>query len=116
MLDKYTWKNRILLIFSYDAEFAEEQKKLLTQDRSGLVDRDMILFGFNEDTPPFSLDPSIELDKLRKSLSIENNTIVLFGKDGGIKAKWETLVGAQTIFDIIDAMPMRQREMKERGR
>jgi len=116
MLDKYIWKNRVLIIFSYDADFVEEQKRLLNQDKSGIVNRDMILFGFSDDTPPFSLDPSSELDKLRKSLSIENNTIVLLGKDGGIKAMWEIPVEAKTIFDIIDVMPMRQREMKERGR
>ena len=116
MLEQYKWKNRILIIFSHDTEFVEEQKGLLTQVKSGLVDRDMILFGFGEDTPPFSLDPSIELDRLRKSLSIEDNTIVLLGKDGGVKAKWETLVDPQRVFDIIDAMPMRQREMRERGR
>ena len=116
LLDKYRWKNRILIIFSYDTEFIEDQKRLLKDERSGLIDRDMILLGFSEDTPPFSLDPSIELDELGKSLSIKDNTIVLLGKDGGGKAKWESPVEPQTIFDIIDAMPMRQREMRERGR
>ena len=116
MLNKYKWRKRVLIIFSHDTEFMEDQKRLLKNVRSGIVDRDMILFGFNEDTPPFSLDPSVELDELRNSLSLKENTIVLLGKDGGVKAKWEKLVDPRTIFDIIDVMPMRQREMRERGR
>jgi hypothetical protein len=39
---------------------------------------------------------------------------VLIGLDGTVKRRWESLPEAEDLFSIIDAMPMRQRELKER--
>ena len=41
--------------------------------------------------------------------------IFLIGKDGEEKRRWESMVGFGVIFSVIDAMPMRQREMKEKN-
>ena len=38
---------------------------------------------------------------------------VLVGKDGGAKHRWSAIVEPAEIFGLIDAMPMRIREMKE---
>ena len=116
LLEQYRWKNRILIIFSHDTGFMEEQKRILKNVRSGLVDRDMILFGFDEDNPPFISKESLNLETLQESLSIRDDSVVLLGKDGYVKATWESIVDPRIIFDIIDAMPMRQREMRERGK
>ena len=116
MLDKYRWKKRILIIFSKDNNFIEKQIKLLNQVKSGLIKRDMILFGFQEDQPPFSIEKTINIESLQKSLSVKDNTLVLLGKDGYMKAIWKKTVDPKTIFDIVDAMPMRQREMRNRGK
>ena len=40
---------------------------------------------------------------------------VLIGKDGGVKARWAEPVSLNALYELIDAMPMRQREMRERG-
>ena len=40
-------------------------------------------------------------------------TVVLVGKDGTEKARWEQVVDPQIIFDLIDTMPMRIQEMSE---
>ncbi len=42
-------------------------------------------------------------------------TMVLVGKDGDEKARWNRVVNPQEIFDLIDSMPMRQSEMREGG-
>ena len=38
---------------------------------------------------------------------------VLVGKDGGVKHRWSAIVEPAEIFGLIDAMPMRIREMQE---
>jgi hypothetical protein len=40
----------------------------------------------------------------------------LVGKDGGVKRQDTKPVKATAIFEQIDAMPMRQQEMQQRGR
>ncbi|MCS4120976.1 hypothetical protein GGP45_001318 [Salinibacter ruber] len=39
--------------------------------------------------------------------------VVLVGKDGTEKRREAEPVSARSVFDTIDAMPMRQREMRE---
>jgi hypothetical protein len=107
-------EKRVLIIFSQDPSFIDEQKMLLNNVISGLLERDMILFGFSEEQPPYSTEQSINLEIIQKKLSIDDNTIVLLGKDGYVKAKWRRTVDPQTIFKIIDSMPMRQSEMRNR--
>jgi hypothetical protein len=54
-----------------------------------------------------------ELDVLeREALSFR---VELHGKDGGLKARWEDLVGVGELWARIDAMPSRRRELRERS-
>ena len=39
----------------------------------------------------------------------------LIGKDGTVKRRFETPVDAETLFEIVDAMPMRKDEMERDG-
>lgn len=41
-----------------------------------------------------------------------SQNLTLIGKDGGVKQRWTEAPTLQVIFDIIDAMPMRMREMR----
>jgi hypothetical protein len=44
-------------------------------------------------------------------------TILLIGKDGGVKLRRETeILGCRELFATIDVMPMRRREMREQDR
>ncbi|MHC5826161.1 MAG: DUF4174 domain-containing protein, partial [Nostoc sp.] len=56
--------------------------------------------------------------KLRNRFRVnkENFRVILVGKDGGVKRSDTTPVKATAIFEQIDAMPMRQQEMQQRGR
>ena len=54
-----------------------------------------------------------ELEVLeREALSFQ---VELLGKDGGLKARWEDLVGVGELWARIDAMPSRRRELRERA-
>ena len=52
--------------------------------------------------------------KLRKTLGVAERgfAVVLVGKDGSVKKVWRDPVDPKSIFTIIDAMPMRQKEMR----
>ena len=39
--------------------------------------------------------------------------VELMGKDGGLKARWDNLVGVSELWAKIDATPMRRRELRE---
>ena len=41
--------------------------------------------------------------------------VELLGKDGGVKARWEDVVGVRELWARIDAMPSRRRELKEQA-
>jgi hypothetical protein len=56
----------------------------------------------------------LKLDELRKTLGVKKDAIVLIGKDGSVKASWNEIVDPIIVFEIIDAMPMRRQEMRER--
>jgi hypothetical protein len=54
---------------------------------------------------------------LRKALGLDAKTFaaVLVGKDGGAKLRAAHPLDAAALFPVIDAMPMRREEMRERG-
>ena len=39
--------------------------------------------------------------------------VELMGKDGGLSARWDNLVGVAELWAKIDAMPMRRRQLRE---
>ena len=39
--------------------------------------------------------------------------VELMGKDGGVNARWDNLVGVSELWAKIDAMPARRRELRE---
>ena len=54
-------------------------------------------------------DPELE----QKADCLEGKpSLTLIGKDGGVKARWDSAVFNEALFAIIDAMPMRQSEMR----
>lgn len=70
-----------------------EQRRLLAGEQAGLDDRRLTVeqrFGM-----PFA--------------------VALIGLDGGEKVRWSEPVAATSVFAAVDAMPMRQRELRERG-
>ena len=121
-LADYQWKNRLLLVFSPSASEPSyrELEKNLQQFRAELKDRDLLVFHIicAEDavhhTHAFSPEAVRSL-RQRYAVSDNNPTLILIGKDGGEKARQIGEFDLQALFARIDAMPMRQREMRERS-
>ena len=53
---------------------------------------------------------------LRRSSDCKaDDKYVLIGKDGGVKRRWDGPLHVDDLFETIDAMPMRQFEMRTKG-
>ena len=66
--------------------------------------RDMVLFG---DAAPE------RQGALRARFAPEGFLLVLIGKDGGGKLATEEVTPNEALFALVDAMPMRRREMRQ---
>lgn len=108
-LDALRWKKRLILIYApagADEKLAEQQS-LLRARRAEVAERDLaeIVIRERNDHP--------EAVK-RFGLTGPEFTVVLVGKDGGEKLRSNEVVQPERFFRLIDSMPMRQDEMRER--
>lgn len=121
-LSEYIWKNRLLLLFTPSprgSRYLELEEDLSSQEEE-VLDRDLLVFHIlerGETKLGNSPLPESSGDYLREQFSINPGTFtfLLIGKDGGVKLRKEGQVKLQEIFSLIDSMPMRQREMREKS-
>ena len=115
----YQWQNRLLLVFapSPEHEEVEAQQQLLEGQEAELRDRDLLIaYLFQEEGRIEDKTLSAEdVTTLRERYGVgEGDFIVLLiGKDGTAKERLEEPTQPADLFATIDAMPMRQREMRE---
>ncbi|MBE17587.1 MAG: hypothetical protein CMH79_02385 [Nitrospinae bacterium] len=107
-LNKYLWKNRIVLIFSKNHKHSLflKQKREFSNLKSEIAERDLIFIHvFNNSNSKNKF--------LKNKYNSESSDfkILLLGKDGGIKLESFELITHEKIFSLIDSMPMRQMEM-----
>ncbi|MEM1221330.1 MAG: DUF4174 domain-containing protein [Verrucomicrobiota bacterium] len=106
------WSNRVILIL--DSKNAEADIQKLTEAKQAIDERDLIWILINERSVSSNykqgIDPSFtKLAKRRYEK--EAKGVFLIGKDGGTKSK-STQLDLETIFALIDTMPMRIQEME----
>jgi len=120
MLKPYRWENRLVLLFGSDQDAAvQKQLSELGKDPAGITDRHLLIFHIDRDEVHLvnaASDHALSAQALRKHYSVgqEELRYILIGKDGGVKLNRKDFVPNQSLFAIIDAMPMRQREMREK--
>ena len=118
-LDALRWKNRPLLIFapSAHAPHYRRQLELLHGLHRELSDRDMLVLEIVGDRVVTD-EPALNAGTLREQLEVRPDTfaVLLVGKDGGVKLRRSRPVAPEDLFELIDAMPMRRREMREKKR
>ena len=120
-LTPYQWEYRLLLVFapvSSDHRFMALARNL-TARREDVQDRDLRVFHIFE-TGPSYLDgqelPRDDVEALRRRFKVRSGgfRLILIGKDGQVKLAGDERVALQAVFDLIDTMPMRRREMREK--
>ncbi len=121
LLDKYRWKRRLLLVFAPVKPHPKlvVQRQRLKDAAAGLKEREVTVIEVVQDSVFVDGKLAIELNakNLRKEFdtTIVEFNVVLIGKDGGEKLRRDEAVQVEEVFKTIDAMPMRQQEMRQRG-
>lgn len=114
-LTEFKWKKRILLIMDVNndlpARNTQISKFVIRHDE--MEERDLVLFVCTgkEVLDKDGLKTDINPDKISYG---EFQGVILIGKDGGVKLRKKFIVEPKEIFDLIDQMPMRRSEMKNR--
>ena len=116
------WEKRPLLLFAKSRSFAplDKQVDLLRDYRPDLEERDMVVLSTTGTQETSAAIGYVAINRgtarqLRKQFAPESRglTVILVGKDGSEKARWQQVVDPQKIFDLIDSMPMRQDEVRQ---
>ena len=121
-LKSFEWKNRILVIGGNDSKY-QNQFDNLEVNKNEYTDRDMVVILINKDESKISYDGlnvfnNLDYDStlsIRKRFNFDDFNLILIGKDGGIKYNTNEPIKINKIFEIIDKMPMRIKEIKERN-
>tara|TARA_Y100000588_G_scaffold370343_1_gene440347 strand:+ start:323 stop:772 length:450 start_codon:yes stop_codon:yes gene_type:complete len=122
-LAEYRWSYRPVLVFApsqQDQNFTD-QMRAIRQQIGSAYERDIMhisVAGETVDLDAADLSdtaPQLSFDAtdLRRKYGVNDDqfVVVLVGKDGGEKGRWDEPVNMGEIFSLIDTMPMRQREM-----
>ena len=137
-LASYRWANRPLVAIAPPGdERPGRHTTAMLRDVDALSDRDMVLLSavgmrltvpFGEPPRPRPMDNL--MPDTRRILSFEDMTrrlrlcfgvapdtfaVILVGLDGREKARWSGPPAPDEVFALIDAMPMRLRELRERA-
>jgi hypothetical protein len=121
-LEDYRWKNRLVFVFG-PSEADDAYRSFIRQVRDNadeVRDRDLIVFQVLEqgesrvDGRPMTVAAAQSL-RLRFAAPTGTFILILVGKDGTEKLRRDTETDIRDILGLIDSMPMRQREMRERA-
>jgi hypothetical protein len=122
ILKKHLWKERVVLFFSQNEEniAAKAQLSIFESDEQGMKERNLVvyqIYGTTGKNPQKTYLSAIEIAALHQYYQpqLDGFTVILVGKDGGEKLRKNSILALQDLFDTIDAMPMRQSEMKRKN-
>lgn len=118
-LNAYHWSKRVIILFAESEESLPfvEQMQVLRDAEDGVLDRDLVIVELLESGDSRCGNMKISGDtaeSLRNRFKAQAGVFhfILLGKDGGVKLRRDGPVSAEDLFGIIDAMPMRQQEMR----
>jgi len=115
------WQYRPLLLFTPDETDPRlsRQTTELAGDLDGLTDRRLAVLIIDRArvfTTFGAPAPAAETDTLRRRFRVPDDAfqVILVGLDGGEKLRESAPVTRERLFQVIDGMAMRQRELRER--
>ncbi|UQN09615.1 DUF4174 domain-containing protein [Deinococcus sp. QL22] len=115
-LSQALWRERVLIVRNPSAAYLQEMRR---QDAELQV-RDLRIVALLPPADarlngPRTLTLTLLVDAGGK-VGQQFSPATLVGKDGGVKATYKSLPTLQTVNALIDTMPMRLQERRERGR
>ena len=119
LIDKLRADHRVLLVFAPDAGDANlaQQRQNFGDHASAMRERDLTLIEVVGDTVRHdgeAIEASAAELRKRQNVDAAAFAVHLIGKDGGTKLRRDKPVEMKEIANLIDSMPMRQREAQER--
>lgn len=120
-IESHKWKSRVLLVLTDDLSSTvfKNQIEELQAHENGLKDRKLMIYQIKKDgfksglTETGAWQKSTQAYKKYKK-SKTDFEVILIGLDGGVKLTETDLISCETLFRIIDVMPMRQSELNNR--
>jgi len=119
-LVNYQWENRLVLLFAPSSSDKDYQAQMdaLHKVSEGLADRRLVVLSVFSDSMTSTDDKAWTYKDVRnlrmKFLpKDQESAYLLIGLDGGVKWRTDLPASTEELFDKIDAMPMRRRELKK---
>jgi hypothetical protein len=117
-LSQHLWKNRVILILSEDNSAFERQMLAFKANEKGIYERSLIVYHLKSDEyeqvmPKGDVQRSMNLFKKNNQANVSFE-LILIGLDGGIKLRQKEFLSCKKLFAIIDSMPMRSADIKNR--
>lgn len=118
-MERFQWQNRPLLVFapSARADPYRQQLEIARNHAAGFRERDMVTVAVVADNA-VTVDGTRAKDlsnaQMRRRYRVPEDRFaaILVGKDGTQKLRGDAPISAGKLFETIDAMPMRQREIR----
>lgn len=121
--EKHQWNDRVILLFAPHPDHPDyrEMAAELAESTDGIEERDLVIYHMFWERKGLVGDKAIPTkvaEELRRERAVLKDafTFILLGKDGGQKMRAEEAVSVKAVFDEIDSMPMRKKEMKEQAK
>lgn len=116
-LAAYAWRARPVVVFAPSADDAgfQEQLRRFEAERAALQARAMpIIAVAGDNVREDGAASALSASQLRARAGVETGAVAvaLFGKDGGLKLQRAAPIAPGELFELVDAMPMRRREMR----
>lgn len=119
----HRWTHRLLYVFAPSDDHPDlvAQRQMATGFVDGFRDRDLLFVSVlerGESRADGQTMDAASANALRADYGIESGAfaVVLVGKDGTAKRRSESPIPTESLFEQIDSMPMRQREMRDADR
>lgn len=128
LVQKWRWNNRVLVFWSADQKMLIAESDRVRDRWAGWLDRDLVLLllepeggvvveRFVDGGPVGTSLTASESAEMARHFDLAVDELggassALVGKDGGVKARYDDLVDLDSVFSRIDAMPMRQEELR----
>jgi hypothetical protein len=122
ILEQYMWEKRLVLVFSPNIDNLEmqEQYKVFKDNEDGIKERDIVTWIFINNEKVIvggEQKPHLYSSPFYKKFQVDDNdfVVIVIGKDGYEKLRIKNKVAtSDSIFSLIDSMPMRKKEMLEK--
>lgn len=110
------WKHRVVLYFPAEENRWIEPSKELTQE---FQERKLLYWVYakkvNSNSKYVLLDKEISRLRQQYAKNLSEDLWILIGLDGGVKAHGQSELNWETIFKLVDGMPMRRSEIQKNG-